>query len=206
MILKRGFTPQELISLDSHFHVNLMVFIDWPDDPIRFHLGQGTIAWGGHSWSGIGPLGSIDLPVEAPGIAASTGQIRIVGFPVELEDIIDRRIRGVEVEIYLALMDETNRSTLKASPIALFRAAISSTRLITSNLTGSDIGNQSTDVPGTQDVYHTIEVDLTTGPSARAKASIYHTDEDQKLHYPTDTAGRLVILSRARAEKFKWPE
>jgi len=200
MDLRRGFNPTSMAMLDSLFHVNLMVFVDWPEDPLRFHLGQGPINWGGEVWHGFGELASVSIPSEAEGIIATNAQIQIIGVPLDLDGKLENRIRGREVNVMLALMDRREYGSLITDPVMLFQAAMSASRMRTQN-----VGSGASE-PGVQDIYHAVEVDLMTGPSARAKASVYHSDEDQKQKHPDDTAGRLVILSRSRAEKFKWPQ
>lgn len=194
MDLIRGFSPLQLQALSSSaFYPNLMVHVDWPGDPLRFNMGDTDIEWNGETFYGFGPMGALSLPPEAPGIAASTANLSIAGVDAELDGKMNAAVRGRGVQIYLAMMGSREGGNRLGPPIPLFRGTIGSLRMRTSSV------NQN-------EVFNRIEVDLSTGPSARSESSIYHTNEDQQRRFPGDTAGRLVILSYAKAQKLRWPE
>ena len=194
MDLVRGFNPAQLTSLRSSvFYPNLMVFIDWPGDPLRFSFREEPIVWDGNTWTGFGPLAELSLPSESPGIAAESAVLSIAGVDHDLDGKMDTPIRGRMVQVYLALMANRTGANRIGDPVRLFSGTIGSSRMKTSKMSENETMSR-------------IEVDLSTGPSARAESSIYHTDEDQRKRYPTDTAGRLVIFSRAKAQKLRWPE
>lgn len=194
MDLIRGFGPSQLDALRSSvFYPNLMVFVDWPGDPLRFNMGDRDLTWDGHTWPGFGILASLALPPETMGIASSTATLSIAGVDHDLDDQIGSSIRGKRVDISLALMSSQTGGVRIGDPVPLFKGIIGGGRMRTSSVSKDEVLSR-------------IEVDLSTGPSARAESSIYHTDEDQRKKYPNDTAGRLVILSYARAQKLRWPE
>lgn len=194
MDLVRGFTPTQLTSLRSSvFYPNLMVFVDWPGDPLRFSFREEPMVWDGNTYAPFGPLAELSLPSESPGIAAETAVLSIAGVDHDLDGRLDTPIRGRDVEVYLALMADRTGPVRIGNPVRLFSGTIESTRMKTSKISQRETLSR-------------IEVDLSTGPSARAESSVYHTDEDQRKKYPTDTAGRLTIFARAKAQKLRWPE
>lgn len=194
MDLTRGLTPNQLNYLKrSTFFPNLLVQIDWKDDPLRFHmLGTQPITFQGNQYRGFGPMAEINLPRENQTLDASPGSLSIAGVSHDLEGMIDSPIRGNAVSIWMAFMSESGNNALVGPPINIFRGVIGSGKLIT-----TDDGEIT---------YNRAIIDLNIGPSARAASTIYHSNEDQTSKHPNDTAGRLTILAFARAQKLRWPE
>lgn len=203
MDLKRGVHPALLASLAQGGHPVLFGYLDWPGAPVRAHSGVGAITWGGHVWNGVGTLGNIDIPAEAGEIAAVEAVLSLAGVPADLDGYADDAIRGRTVALYLGGVagrpggDDGKQttgpgSTLIGTPVSLFSGTMDGLTLTAS---ATDEG-----------VDHEAQVAVATGVEARSMASIYHTDEDQRRTYPTDTAGRLVILAYAKAQKLTWPE
>lgn len=194
MDLVRGLSPEQKQAIRSScFFPNLMVFVDWPSAPLRFNMRDIDMIYQGETYAGFGPAAEISLPSEAPGIAASTAMISIAGVDHDLESRMTQRVRGSSVTIHMALMSASTGGYRIGAPIPLFRGVIGSLRMKTASL------DQNTRMSR-------VEVDLSTGPSARTESSIFHTNEDQSRKYPNDTAGRLVILAYAKAQKLRWPE
>lgn len=204
MELKRGVSPSTLAALQGPVFPILMVHLDWPDAPVWVHSGVGPIIWGGVTWTGMGPVGSMSVPAEAVGGVVSVEAIlSLVGVPADLDGLADDRIRGRAVEVYIAIVQGRPGghdgkqptgpgNTLVGDPVSLFSGTMD----------GLDLDAQEAD----DGVEHTASVTVTTGPSARSMATVYHSDEDQRRRYPSDTAGRLVIMALANAEKLRWPE
>ena len=195
MDLTRGLSAPQLAALAGPVFPVLFVHADWPDDPVYAHTGTGTISWGGHDWLGVGALGGVDVPSEGMGsVATAEAILSLAGVPVDLDGRVDDIIRGRAVQMYLGFMtgrpDAT--TTLIGTPVDLFAGTMD----------GLDL---DASVSGT-DVEHQARVTVATGPGARSMASISHSDEDQRRLYPTDSAGRLVILSWAKAQKLTWPQ
>lgn len=194
MDLIRGLSATQKGALRaSIFYPNLMVFVDWPGDPLRFNMRETDMVYQGETYYGFGPLANLALPGESQGIAADVASLSIAGVDHDLNGKMNSPVRGREVAVYMALMSSRVNGARIGDPIPLFKGTIGSMRMRTTAVSDTDLMS-------------TIEVDLSTGPSARAKSSIYHTDEDQRSKYPADTAGRLVILSYAKAQKLRWPE
>lgn len=204
MELTRGVSPAVMSALQGPVYPILMAHLDWPDAPVRAHTGVGDIVWGGYTWRGVGPVGSMDVPSEAMGGVVSVDAVlSLVGVPADLDGMADDKIRSRPVDVYIGIVSgrpgghdgrQTSGpgSTLVGDPISLFSGTMD----------GLSLEAQQSGV----DVEHTASVTVTTGPSARSMATVYHSDEDQRRHYPSDTAGRHLILSLARAQKLRWPE
>lgn len=194
MDLIRGLSETQKQTLRrSSFFPNLMLYIDWPGTPLRMNLSRTNMIYRGETFYGFGGAAGLTLPSEASGIAAASASLAIAGVEHDLGTKVTSPARGRSVSVFLALMSEPGGGSGIGDPVPLFRGTIGSLRMRTSS--------RSVD-----ERLSTLEVDLSTGPSARAKSSIYHTNEDQQLRYPTDTAGRLVILAYAKAQKLRWPE
>jgi len=203
MELRRGVHPALLDQMARGGFPVLFAFIDWPGAQVFAHTGVGVISWGGRGWDGVGPVGGIDIPPEASEIAAVEAVLSLAGVDADLDGYADDAIRGRTVEIYLGGVQgrpggHDGRqtagagNTLVGTPIRLFVGTMDG---LTLSATATDEG-----------VQHEAQVAVATGQEARSSASIYHTDENQRRLFPTDTAGRLVILAYAKAQKMTWPE
>lgn len=203
MELRRGVGAALLSALSQGGYPVLFGHLDWPGAPVRAHTGVGQIEWGGEIWHGVGTMGNVELPEEASEIAAVEALLSLAGVPADLDGYADDVIRGRVAEIYIGAVagrpggsdgqQATGLgSTLIGTPVRLFSGIMDALTLSTSR---SDDG-----------VEHSAQVTAATGQEARSGATIYHCDEDQRRVYPTDTAGRLVILAYAKAQKTAWPE
>jgi len=194
MELVRGFNAQQKAALRSSvFYPNLLIFVDWPGDPLRFNMSDSPLTVGGLTYAAFGPAASLSLPAETMDIIASTASLSIAGVDHELDSQLDSPVRGKAVQVYLGLMTGVSKAELIGPPVRIFQGTIGSSRMRTSSVAENQLLSK-------------IEVDLSTGPSARAKSSIFHSNEDQKKRYPSDTAGRLTILAFSNAQKLRWPE
>ena len=203
MDLIRGVDPAMLAALSGPSHPVLFAHLDWPGDPVWAHSGVGQITWGGRTWTGVGVLGHIELPEESPGVAAVEAILSLAGVPADLDGFADDPIRNRVVTIHIGLVSgrpgghdgqqaSGPGSTLIGTPVELFSGTMD----------GLTLG--ATDQGG--EIVHDAQVSVATGAEARSSASIYHSDEDQRRAWPSDTAGRLVILAFTNAQCFTWPE
>ncbi len=196
MDMIRGLDPDMLAALEGPFFPICLAFLDWPDAPVYAHSGVGTITWDGHEWRGVGALGNVEIPPEAAGVAAVDAMLSLAGVSADLEGFADDAIRNRTVELYMGAVaarpGDPGGTTLRGNPVSLFSGTMDGLSIIASE--------------GEDGIDHEARVSVATGPSARSAATIYHTNEDQSSRYPADTAGRLVILAYAKAQKVTWPE
>ncbi|WP_190305697.1 hypothetical protein [Roseicitreum antarcticum] len=170
------------------FHPITLVFVDWPDDPVRVHSGTGTLNWGGHEWMGVGYdalNAALSLPSEAQGLTMAEGGAQIGGSP----DLIDQYLidaedaRNAEVQVWFGVTTARAGRVLIGDPFSVFYGSVGAV---------SDTEQWAGDI-----VERLIDLQLTYGPSQRARGSAYHTYEDQLRTDPADTAGRWVKQARA---------
>lgn len=201
--MRRGVDPVLLSSLERGGYPIVLVHLDWPGVAAYGHSGVGDVVWNGHVWHGVGPAASIDIPAEAAEIAAAEAVLSLAGVRADLDGYANDVIRNRAVAVYLGAVagrpggDDGSEvsgpgSTLVGVPTLLFSGTMDGLTLIDAAEDGG--------------VRHDVRLSIATGQEARSMASIYHSDEDQRRTYPGDTAGRLVILAYARAQKFTWPE
>lgn len=195
MDLKRGLSAPQLAALAGPLYPVLFAYVDWPDEPVWAHSATGTISWGGHDWLGVGSFGGVEVPPEASaGVATSEAVLSLMGVPADLDGRTDDLIRGRDVELHLGFLSGRpgEGEVLIGDPIGLFAGTMDGLD-IAASLQGST-------------VLHECRVTVATGPGARSMASINHSDEDQRRLHPGDTAGRLIILALAKAQKMTWPQ
>lgn len=196
MILRRGVDNGLLAALSQGGYPVLFVYLDWPGTAVYAHSGVGSITWGGQMWLGVGTLGNITIPEEGSEIAVSEAVLALAGVPADLDGMVDDNVRNRTAEIYLgAVMSRPGSdggNDLIGVPVQLFSGIMD----------GINMSDSATD----EGVDHAVNIPIITGVEARSSATIHHSNEDQRRTYPNDTAGRLVILSYAKAQKLTWPE
>ena len=191
MGLKRLIHPDTLAAMRRPFYPVLMVHLDWPDGPVYAHSGVGPITWGGHTWRGVGKFGEIEIPGEAPGLAANSATLSLIGAPDDLFDLLADPILNRPGEIYTALTTVPGGNILVGEPIPLFVGSMDAMRY---RLRKEDNA-----------LVNVIQVDLGSGPGARSKSAVLHSYEAQMDEYPGDTAGRHLINIEAETETMTWP-
>lgn len=196
MVLSRGVdsaTKAELSSGRPIFPV-IAVYLDWPGGAIRAHSSSGTISWDSQSWLGVGPFGSVSVPGEGFGMASQPATLRLVGVPATLDDYLDDAIRGRDAWVGWGLTTERGGSALIGDLNEMFSGYM-------------DAMVDKTVAEGGR-LARGVTLQAVSGPSQRARASIYHTAEDQERAFPGDTAGRHVINAEAQVSKVQrtWPE
>lgn len=193
MALIRIVSPMMQAALDSgHFYPVIMVHLDWPDGAVFAHSGVGSIGYQGNSWLGVGRFGSIQLPEEAEGLTAGSASFRLIGVPPEIFDRLNDPIRNRSARVLFGCVTERAGNVLVGNPVEIFTGYMDSRRYVA----GKE-GAETT---------HGIELTAATGPSARASASIFHSNEDQTARYPADTLFRLFINNEAESLRIQWPE
>lgn len=203
MELRRGVQSETLAALSNGAFPVLFAHLDWPEVPVFVHSGVGQIPWGGQTWRGVGMLGNIDLPAEASEIAAVEAVLSLAGVPADLDGYADDAIRNRSAILHLGAVAgrpggndgkqvEGPGSTLVGLPVQLFSGTMDGLTLTASAADGG--------------VEHEAQISVATGQEARSMASVSHSNEDQRRRYPSDSAGRLVILAFAKAQRLTWPE
>lgn len=191
MVLKRLIHPATLAALGGVFHPVIMVHLDWPEDQVYAHSGAGPISWDGHAWQGVGEFGEIEIPGEAPGLAASSATLSLIGAPDDLFALLSAPIRNRPGEVYVALTTEPGGNVLIGEPVPLFMGHMDAMRYRVRAEDGA--------------ITHVVQIDLGSGPGARSKSAVLHSPEDQAEKFPGDTAGRLLVNIEAEAETLYWP-
>lgn len=81
--------------------------------------GSGTISWNGHSWLGVGALGSVSTISEGATVEARGIALTLSGIDTAiLADVVQEFQTGAPALVYLGLFD--SGGTLIASPITSF--------------------------------------------------------------------------------------
>lgn len=175
----------------GQFYPVIMVWLDWPGAPVFAHSGVGVISYDAASWQGVGKFGQISLPEEQPSLAATSGSLRLLGLPSEILDRMDDAIRNLGARVLFGCVTTRGGNVLVDTPVEVFSGYMDAMRY-----SGAKSGLQVT---------HGIELQVATGPSARAAASVFHSYEDQIAAHGTDTFGRLFINNEAAATALRWP-
>lgn len=173
------------------YHAAVLVFVDWPGDPVRVHSGIGTLTWDGHDWTGIGVHGMggrLTLPGERSGIASTEGQAVLGGLPDDIDAILATDAREAAVQAWAGITTQRAGNVLVCPPVHVWAGYID----------GLSDSEDETDARG--NVVRRIIAPLVSRQSQRLSPSAYHTDEDQQAEYPGDTAGRWLRAARQRMQ------
>lgn len=184
MALEREIDVNTYNALLGVFHPVVMAKIDWPDGVVYAHNNIGTIVWGGNSWLGLGQLASVSIPDEGSSLIASEASMSLAGYLEDLLDITDANSRNRLITLYIGLTTEAGGTTLVGDPIESFAGYLDE--------------NEFSDSAAGVNRVHSLSFGISSGPSARARASINHTYEDQTSRYPSDELFRHVIFARSR--------
>lgn len=191
-MVSRGLTPAQIAQFGDLFHPVVMAYLDWPSGAVRAHSGRGPIAWGGHTWDGVGSFGGVSVPAEAVGLGAFGAELALYGLPQELLALLDEPVRNRPARIWLGTVTEPGGNVLVAEPIEITDGYIDAAR--------------DRAVKNGKALDYAALVKLGVGPSARVGARITHSYEDQMDAYPGDTAGRHLVRIRDKAQRQVWPE
>lgn len=195
--LTRGLPSAMITAMAGPFYPLVFVYLDWPGGAVRVHSGVGSITWGGFTWLGVGDFGSLAVPDEAGSMVATEATLALVAPAAQLDGYLDDAIRNRTGEVYLGFVagrpgTSGGTTLLWVTPITIFSGAMD----------GLSVSIEPQGVKG----YATqASLTLRTGPGARSGATIYHTEADQRSRYPSDTAGRMVVLAQANAKTLTWP-
>ena len=83
------------------------VYLDIPGDPVRANTSALDVVTGGHTWTGIGQFGGIQVIAEDTEINAAPIQLSLSGIPSALlTDILTADYRNRAVELSLGFFDQ----------------------------------------------------------------------------------------------------
>lgn len=192
MALTRGLDPLLLEAVSSHFYPVLLVRIEWDTETIYAHSNTGDITWGGNTYTGVGSFGEVGVPEEDSSLVSSEATLSLRGGLLDLLEALDADVSGKEAFIYFGVTSEAGGTTLIGEPTAIFSGYID--------------GRDFSIGEGEGNFVHSLSLGLSTGPSARAKASVSHSIEDSKANFDGDTLMRhtLFIEKNLRNPKV-WP-
>lgn len=194
MDLKRGLSAGQLAAIAGEsFYPVVFVWLDWPDAVVRCHSAVGTLTWGGYDWTGVGDAGQVGVPEEVVDIVASAATVGLIKSPTDLEALLDDVIRNRSGAIYMGWLDArpgTTGAALIGTPIEIF--------------SGYMDGREASVERIEEGYFHGMQIQLGSGPSVRADASVFHSDEDQRRLHPADTAGQHLLFALAKVERMIW--
>lgn len=196
MDLMRTINPATEAAISgASFNPVVMVWLDWPGGDVRAHSGVGSITWGGETWAGVGEFGAVSVPDEAIGGVPVEWSVSLTCDLEDLADYADAVIRQRPGAVYLGVTTEAGGNVLIGAPVELSSGTMD-VLVLRTEVERADNSVQ---------VLYTLTVTLATGPGYRSSAAIAHSHEDQSRAYPGDTAGKMLVLATARAEKTLWP-
>jgi hypothetical protein len=110
-VSERGL-PDDLesaLSADSP-RLALLVFIDWPNDPLYAWSGVGPLSYNGETWTGVGSLANIDKVADSLEKDDIGVELTLNYLDDDLRnEIVTTNPVGVDASIFLALLDSDNQ-------------------------------------------------------------------------------------------------
>ena len=186
MDLRREIDPALLAALigDMIYPIAL-TYLDWPGQAIRLHTNVGELEWNGQTWRGWGELGKLIIPDEGSGLIPEEAELHTLGPIAEVLSDLDEAQDAVgrSVQIWVGSTTEPGNLVLDGEPIEAFSGVIA---------------DNDAEISEDGSVAKIIER-IRSGPSARARAEVTHSDEDQQARFAGDTLFRRV----AHAEKLR---
>ena len=193
MGLSRNLDPSLLAALAGTFNPVILVYVDWPDSPVYTHSGIGEIIFDGQTWLGLGKYGGISVPTEDFSLVNAKASLSVAGDIADLLGELNADPRNKDVLIYFGVTTEPAGNILVGAPTLIFTGYVDSVDFSLSKA-GTDLNSS-------------LSIGVSSGPSARASATINHTAEDQAFNYPNDTAGRQLINQNKKLyNPDVWPE
>jgi len=172
--MARPMTPAMLVALTSNT-IQPAIFVTgtFQTGPIYVWTGYGPIVWGGHTWLGVGTLGSIS-PIEEQGSIDAKGMtLTLSGFDATLlADVLTEMKLGAPAAVYLGLFSD---NALIADPIPAWAGRMDQPTI--------DVSGQTASI---SIACENRLLDLNTPVYRR------YTNEDQQLDYPGDRGMEFV--------------
>lgn len=164
--------------------VGMLCELDYPTTPLRAWTGIGDLVWDSKTWQGTGDFGTISAIQEKAGPTAGNVTLTVSGVPASLRAIAlanTNSSRTARVWLAVFAEDEAGLWSVISDPWKAFQ------------------GKTDIHTLGAGQITVNVETAL-----ARVRMSrIYrYTDQDQRRHFPNDTAGRYG--ASVNQEPFYW--
>jgi hypothetical protein len=173
--MPRAMTAGYLAAIQSaSLRPALFVEAHFTSGPIYVWSGVGPIVWGGHTWTGLGSLGSVSTIDESATVEAKGITLTLSGIDSALlTDILDEFQVGLPVVVSLGLFDAVG--ALIADPVASFVG---------------EMDQPTLDVTGTS---ATIAINCESRLlELNVAVDRRYTNEDQQRDYPGDRGFEFV--------------
>lgn len=145
----------------------LLVELDFVSGVVRANNSSINLLWGGHTWYGVGRLGSVDAVPEHSDLQMSGVSLTLTGIDPEMvARVLGESYQGRSCKLYFSALD--NNHTVLNDPVVIF-----SGRIDTSDI---QLGQ-------TASITLTAESRLTDWERPRVRR---YTNEDQLAEYPGD--------------------
>jgi hypothetical protein len=173
--MPRGLSSGQLAAVQStNLRPALFVEAHFVNGPIYVWTGRGSIIWGGHTWLGVGTLGSISTIEEGASIDAKGITLTMSGIDSTLlADIMTEFQVGLPVLVRLGLFDKT--LTLIDDPVISWAGRMDQPTI--------DVDGQTC----------TISINCENRlVEMNVAVDRRYTNEDQQLDYPGDRGMEFV--------------
>lgn len=145
----------------------LFAELDFMSGVVRANNSSINLQWGGHTWYGVGRLGSVDVVPEHSDLQMSGVSLSLTGIESEMVGrVLGESYQGRSCKLYFAALDSNH--TVLTDPVLIF-----SGRIDTSDI---QLGQ-------TASITLTAESRLTDWERPRVRR---YTNEDQLSEYPGD--------------------
>ncbi|HXE04491.1 MAG TPA: hypothetical protein VN579_00785 [Bryobacteraceae bacterium] len=183
--MPRNITTDQLAALQaSNLLPALFVTATFRTGAIYVWTGFGSITWGGHTWLGVGTLGSVSVIEEGATVEAKGITLTLSGIDTDLlADVLNEFYLGAPAAVYLGLFSEGR--TLIGDPIPAWAGAMDQATI--------DVAGESA-VIAINCESRLLDMNI---PVYRR-----YTNEDQQLDYPGDKG--LEFVSAIQETTIYW--
>ena len=152
----------------------LLAELQFVDGTSYLWTGVGPLAWGGHTWLGLGSLGTVSPVEETTDLKAVGAKFQLSGVdPTLLATVMGEPIQGRPALLYLAFFDPDWQ--LIPDPVLLFRGRMDTVEI--------PVGGDSATIA--------LNVENRLRDLERVRVRRY-TDADQQAEYPGDQGFAFV--------------
>jgi hypothetical protein len=171
-----GIHPDTLDAMGRSFWPLVLVDIDWPDDPVRVHSGQGTLTWNDTNFTGINWAGGMRLPGDGLGVQIGRGSLTLGGSAEDLAGFLDSapEAQGRSVRVHFGVVTDRAGTELVGQPFPAWQGFMAE-------------ASESEEWTGSVARFE-IAVALEVGPPPRASATTMHNEAERRLADPEPVA------------------